>query len=244
MNWKDRTIEKIRNFRKDFGKLGFWTVSSLVLPIIGFTAFIGAIYNISPWLREHRMEGVLLFIFSVAILAGLALLPTNTVGVISGWAFGFQLGLISIFAAIGGALAINYFVSKRLAGKDFREMIEAKPKLKAIHRELLKDHFVKTVVIIVLLRLSPGAPFSATNFLMAASGVSIKTFLFGTLIAYIPRTSVTVFVGASLTELDFSHPQEAWLLIVGIASTIAATIMIGVLSRRALNRFMAEVAAQ
>jgi uncharacterized membrane protein YdjX (TVP38/TMEM64 family) len=178
----------------------------------------------------------------VSILAGLAILPTNIVGIVSGWAFGFQFGFLAMLGAIGGALAINYFVSKRLAAQNFDQLLKSKPKLRAVHKELLKDRLVRTLVIIVLLRLSPAVPFAATNFLMSASGVSMKTFLFGTLLAYVPRTSATVFVGASLTQLNFNQPQESWLIIVGIVSTILATIVIGILSKRALNRYMVAIA--
>lgn len=242
MNGLQKILRKIKKLRNEFGRIGFWAVFSLVMPILGLTAFIGLIYNVSPWLQANQGKGILAFIFSVAVLAGLAVLPTNIVGMVSGWAFDFQFGLLAMLGAIGGALAINYFVSKRLAGKNFHLMIESKPKLKAIHRELLKDHFVKTLIIIVLLRLSPAMPFAATNFLMSASGVSLKTFLLGTLIGYLPRTSATVFVGSSLTHLDFKQPQEAWLIIIGITATIAVTIIIGILSRRALDRYMVEVA--
>lgn len=234
--------DKIRKFREEFGKIGFWAAFSLIMPIFGLSVFIGLIYSVSPWLQANKIEGILAFIAVVAILAGLAILPTNIVGMVSGWAFSFQLGLLAMLGAIGGALAINYFVSKRLAGQEFLQLLESKPKLKAIHKELLRDRLVRTLIIIVLLRLSPAAPFAATNFLMAASGVSMRTFLIGTLIAYVPRTSATVFVGASLTQLNFEQPQESWLIIVGIVSTITATLVIGILSKRALNRYMLELA--
>ncbi len=242
MNKPNPLIRRIKTLKAEFGKIGFWAIYSLIMPIFGLSAFIGLIYGVSPWLKANRFEGISAFVVAVSILAGLAILPTNIVGVVSGWAFGFQYGLVSMLGAIGGALAINYVISKRLAGRNFEELLKSKPKLKAIHKELLKDRLVRTLIIIVLLRLSPAVPFAATNFLMAASGVSIKTFLFGTLLAYVPRTSATVFVGASLTQLNFDQPQESWLIIVGILSTILATVVIGLLSKRALDRYMLEIA--
>ena len=92
----------------------------------------------------------------------------------------------------------------------------------------------------MLLRLSTEVPFAATNFVISSSGVSMKTFLLGTLLGYLPRTSATVFVGSSLTVLNFNQPQESWMIILGIVATIAATIIIGVISKRALNRLTLE----
>lgn len=242
MNGLQRFVRKIIRLKRDFGKIGFWAAFSLVMPIFGLMAFIGVIYSVSPWLRANQTEGIIAFIVSVAVLAGLAILPTNIVGMVSGWAFDFQFGLLAMLGAIGGALGINYFVSKRLAGENFQKVLERNPKLKVVHKSLLRESFFKAIIIIILLRLSPAVPFAATNFMISASGVSIKTFLLGTLLGYLPRTSATVFVGSSLTRLDFNQPQESWMLILGIVATIAATVVIGVLSKRALNRMTAETA--
>jgi uncharacterized membrane protein YdjX (TVP38/TMEM64 family) len=53
-------------------------------------------------------------------------------GKIGFWAFGFPLGLLAMLSAIGGAVTINFFISRKLAGKKFDKVIEEKPKLKAI----------------------------------------------------------------------------------------------------------------
>lgn len=233
---KTRFIEKINNLRKEYGKIGFWAVFAMVMPIIGLSALLGVIYKVGPWLEANPKIGVPAFIVSISILSGFAILPTNIVGMTSGWAFGFPLGLFTMLSAIGGAVAINYFVSKWLAGKKFKETLQEKPKLNAIHEALLEGNVWKVILIIILLRLSPATPFAATNFLISASGVSMKSYILGTVLGYIPRTSATVFVGSSLSQLNFDQPKESWLIILGIVATIIATIVIGVLSKRALNK--------
>jgi uncharacterized membrane protein YdjX (TVP38/TMEM64 family) len=233
-------MDKIIILRQDFGKIGFWAVFAMVMPIIGLTTLLSVIYQISPWIKENPSSSVPAFILTISILSGLAILPTNIVGMTSGWAFGFPLGLFTMISAIGGAVAINYFISTKLAGKNFQHVIAEKPKLKAIHDALLGGNLIKVIIIIVLLRLSPATPFAATNFLISASGVSMKSYILGTVLGYIPRTSATVFVGSSLSQLNFEQPKESWLLILGIVATIVATIVIGVLSKRALNRLTLE----
>lgn len=234
--------KKLNEFREDFGKIGFWAVFALVMPIIGLSLFIGVIYEISPFLRNHPFVSVPAFVVTISIFSGLALLPTNIVGMTSGWAFGFPLGLAAMLAAIAGAVALNFFISKKLAGKKFYRVLRRKPKFKAVHNALLEGNFWKVIIIIALLRISPATPFAATNFMISASGVSIKSYIFGTVLGYIPRTSATVFVGSSLNRLNFEQPQESWLLFLGIAATIAATVIIGILSRRALERLTPESA--
>ncbi|MEZ5344005.1 MAG: VTT domain-containing protein [Pyrinomonadaceae bacterium] len=231
---------KITEFRKDFGKIGFWAVFAMVMPMIGLSVFVGAIYEISPWLEANPVFGAPLFVLTISVLSGLAILPTNIVGITSGWAFGFPLGLVTMLAAIGGAVALNFFVSQRLAKGKFDKMIREKPRLNAIHKALLAGNLWKVFLIIVLLRLSPATPFAATNFVISASGVSMKSFILGTVVGYLPRTSATVFVGSTLHQLSFKHPTDFWLLVVGIVATVIATIAVGVLSKRALNRLTLE----
>jgi len=236
--------EKFIEFRNDFGKIGFWAIFAMIMPIIGLSVFIGLIYEISPWLEANPGLGVPAFILAIAILSGMAILPTNIVGMTSGWAFGFPLGLITMLSAIGGAVTINFFVSRRLAKGKFDQLIKEKPKINAIHKALLSGNLWKVFLIIVLLRLSPATPFAATNFLISASGVSMKSFILGTIVGYLPRTSATVFVGSSLSQLNFDQPTDSWLLILGIVATVIATIVVGVLSKRALNRLTLETSEQ
>lgn len=239
-------IQKLKNkiirLKRDFGKIGFWAAFALIMPIVGLSVFLGAIYKVSPWLAKNPAIGVPAFIITISVMSGLAILPTNIVGMASGWAFGFPVGLTTMLAALGGAVAINFFISRRLAGKKFDQVINEKPKLRAIHEALLDGNIYKVILIISLLRLSPATPFAATNFVISASGVSMKSFLLGTILGYIPRTSATVFVGSSLSKLNFEQPGESWLIILGIMATLVATIVIAVLSRRALNRLTFEKA--
>ncbi len=235
-----RLSNKIKEFRKDFGQVGFWAVFAMGMPMIGLTVLLGVIYQISPWIKANPAISVPAFIVTISILSGLAILPTNIVGMTSGWAFGFPLGLFTMLSAIAGAVTLNFFISKKIAGKNFKQTIKDKPKLNAIHKALLDGNLSKVILIIVLLRLSPATPFAATNFLISASGVSMKAYILGTVIGYIPRTSATVFVGSSLSKLDFNQPKDSWLIILGIVATIIATIVIGVLSKRALDRLTLE----
>ena len=83
-------------------------------------------------------------------------------------------------------------------------------------------------------------PFALTNFLMASARVSLKSYLVGTFLGMLPRSSAVVFVGSGLSELNFDNPQNTWLLIFGIAATIIIVIIVGTISRHALERITGE----
>lgn len=225
---------------RDFGKIGSVAGITAVLPIAGSTLLLTFVYQIGPWLQEHQWFGVFMFVSFMTVFCGLALLATNILGIVSGFAFDFQMGILAQLTGIIGASTLMFLISKRYASKKFLSIIDRKPKFKAIHNALLNENFFKTILIITLIRLSPAVPFSLTNFLVSASGISFKTFILGTFLGMVPRASALVFVGSSLSELDFSQPQESWLLVLGIIATILAVCIIGILSKKALSNMVIE----
>jgi uncharacterized membrane protein YdjX (TVP38/TMEM64 family) len=225
---------------RDFGKIGSIAGVTTVLPIAGSTLLLTFVYQIGPWLQEHQWFGIFIFVFFMTICCGLALLATNILGIVSGFAFDFQIGVIAHLSGIIGASTLMFLLSKRYASKNFLSIIDRKPKFRAIHNALVNESFFKTLLIITLVRLSPAIPFSLTNFLISATGISFTTFILGTFLGMLPRASALVFVGSSLSELDFSQPQESWLLFLGILATILAISVISILSKKALSNMVIE----
>lgn len=211
-----------------------------VMPIVGSTLLMGSVYTAGPWLQSNWEIGVFLLVAVMTALAGVALIATNVLGLVSGFAFDFTLGLAAYLAGIVGASSVMFCIARRYASHGLRSLLESKPKLRAVHGALLNENLLRTLIVLILIRLSPAIPFAATNFVVATSGISFPVFAVGTLIGMLPRGAAVVFVGSSLSELDFDRPQELWLVAVGIIATILVVIMLGVFSRRALNRLSAE----
>lgn len=234
------SFEKIKALKKDYGKIGGMAGTITVLPSIGSMILMLVIYQISPWLQENKELGIPLFVVFMTVFSGVALIATNMLGILSGFAFDFYWGISAQILGVLGASIVMFFFAKRLAKESLQNKIEEKPKLKAIHKALLNENFYKTLIIIFLIRLSPAMPFALTNFMMSATGISFRTYLIGTLFGMLPRASAIVFVGSSLSELNFSQPQESWILIVGIIATILAVIVVGLVSKRALENLIIE----
>jgi hypothetical protein len=55
-----------------------------------------------------------------------------------------------------------------------------------------------------------------------------------------PRVAATTFFGAGLSELVLDGVSNHWMLVVGLAATVAVIIVISVLSKRALLRMTGE----
>ena len=204
--------------------------------MLGSAVLLIVALPLGNWLRANWEIGGGFFLFGVFLFCGLALLPTNVIGIVGGFAFGFPLGIALLICGIVGAAAISFLIHTRIAGNRLPQIFNQHPKAKAIYEALIGQNIRRTTLIIFLLRMSPAMPFALTNFLMASARVPLKSYLLGTFLGMIPRSSAVVFVGAGLSELNFEDTQNVWLIVVGIAATIISVIVIGNISRRALER--------
>ena len=231
---------KIRSYLKEFGTLTPGAAISAFLPIVGSSILLATAYPLGYWLRENWEIGAVIYVCGIVFFCGLALLPTNVIGILGGWAFGFPLGITLLISGIVSASFISFTINSRLVGDRLPHVFGAHPKAKAIYTALLGQSVWRTTLIIFLLRLSPAMPFALTNFLMASARVPLKSFLVGTFFGMLPRSSAVVFVGAGLSELTLSTAEDAWLLVFGIAATILSVLVIGAISKRALERLTDE----
>lgn len=228
-------FKKIYGYLKEFGNLTPIAFVTAFLPMLGSVVLIASAYPLGYWLRENWEIGMPLYLLGVLIFCGLALLPTNVIGILGGWAFSFDLGIAVLITGIVGAALISFLIHQRIAGDKLPHVFESHPKAKAIYKALVGQSVWRTTLIIFLIRMSPAMPFALTNFLMASARVPVKSFVVGTFFGMLPRSSAVVFVGSGLSELNLENPQSSWLLIFGIIATVISVIIIGNISRRALE---------
>lgn len=234
--------EKFRSFYKylrELNRVAFLSAAAAVVPIAISTMLLPIAPAAGNWLRDNWEIGAFVYVVFVWFVCGFALLPTNVIGILCGWAFGFPLGICLHMLGIVGAALISKFVLAPLAGNNFQDFLENHDKAKVLYKALLRKNFKRTMLIITLLRLSPAMPFALTNLLMAAARVPLFSFLIGTFIGMLPRSSAVVFFGAGISVLDFSEPFNFWMLVFGWIATIISIFVIGYFSKKALARVTA-----
>lgn len=236
---KSLFLSYFENIRK-LGRLTPMAIGSMVLPMIGSYLIIILGYPLGNWLKQDQFTGSIVFFFGVLILCGFAVLATNVIGILGGWAFGFWLGLALLITAIVGAATIAFFINKRLTGKKLTDLTESNPRAKAIYNALVDEGFVRTLSIITLIRLSIVMPFAFTNFFLAAAKVPIGSYVIGTAVGMLPRAAATTFIGAGLSELVLEGVSDRKMLILGLAATVVTVIVISIISKRALIRLTHE----
>lgn len=220
----------------ELGKLTPIALVTTFLPIAGSSALLIIGYPAGVWLKENQAIGAFAYPLSVTAACGLALLPTNLVGVIGGFAFGFWLGLALLMAAIVAAAFISYLIHRRISGEKVQDIADKHPKAEAIYKALIDEGFWRTTAVIMLIRFSVIMPFALTNFLLAAAKVRPASFLLGTFGGMLPRSGAVVLTGAGLSELTLEASDQSWLLVFGIGATVVSVIVIFILSRKALDK--------
>lgn len=203
-----------------------------ILTIIGFVIGVGVFLSlqfvdytiISKYLERSvpiNIYGasILILILTLAMSIGL---PRQIAAFSSGYLFGIYYGtLIATLAAISGCL-ITLLFSRYLLGKTI-EKIYPKQTL-AISHFFAEQTFTKALII----RLLPVGSNFITNVLAGVTQVSIKPYLLGTGIGFIPQMIVFTLLGSGI------QLEDKQLILVSSALCFIAFLLGGWLYRNSL----------
>jgi uncharacterized membrane protein YdjX (TVP38/TMEM64 family) len=96
--------------------------------------------------------------------------------------------------------------------------------------------------IVLLTRLSPIFPFNLLNYAYGLTQVTLRDYVVASLIGMIPGTVMFVYLGSLFTDVAAlaaggSRGSAApwWLKVIGFAATVAVTIVVTRVARRALE---------
>lgn len=188
------------------------------------------------WINGLGPAGALAFIALYAV-AAVAFLPGSILTLGAGAVFGIVAGTIYAFTgatlgAIAAFLVGRYLARGWVAGK-----IKDNPKFLAIDRAVGQAGFK----IVLLTRLSPVFPFNLLNYAFGITAVSLRDYALAS-IGMIPGALMYVYIGSlagSLATLGSAsaatHSELQWALrIVGLVATVAVTVYITRIARKAL----------
>ncbi|MBD1875163.1 TVP38/TMEM64 family protein [Nodosilinea sp. FACHB-131] len=182
------------------------------------------------------------------IVITVAFVPASIVTLGAGVVFGVLKGAALVFiGAMLGATAA-FLVGRYVARGWVANKIANNPRFQAIDDAIAKDGRK----IILLLRLSPVFPFNLLNYSLGLSQISLKDYVVGT-VGILPGTVMYVYLGSLVGNLatlgtDSSQPPEAatvqWVIrTVGLVATVAVTLYITRIARRALNQALPKESA-
>ncbi|MFW6146270.1 MAG: TVP38/TMEM64 family protein [Planctomycetota bacterium] len=186
------------------------------------------------WVEGAGLWAPALFVAAYIVVAVVSL-PGSVVTIAAGATLGWVWGLAtaSVGATLGAAAA--FLVGRFLARRWVAEKIASRPRFAALDRAVRREGFK----IVLLSRLSPIIPFAVLNYGYGLTNVSLGSYVLASWIGMIPGTILYVYLGtlgrAATHWGDMGIGQRA-LYLAGLAATVALTVTITLIARRALRR--------
>jgi uncharacterized membrane protein YdjX (TVP38/TMEM64 family) len=233
----------VEKSRKKVTPLKFVLAIAVVATVVVVAKQVNAqqmLQNALSWIQDLGPVGAIVFIglYSVATVF---FVPGSLLTLGAGVVFGVVAGSIYVFlgATIGATAA--FLVGRYLALGWISRQIENNPKFSAIDEAVAREG----LKIVILTRLSPIFPFNLLNYAFGVTRVSLKDYILGC-VGMIPGTIMYVYIGslagnlAMLGTANSPISQEAqfaqWTLrIVGFIATVAVTLYVTRLARKALQ---------
>lgn len=219
----------------------------LVLAALAVVLLLAAAkyFHVQEFLREALarlaglgMWGPLIFIV-IYILACVLFIPGAILTLGAGFIFGVIKGtiIVSIASTLGATCA--FLAGRYLAREWVAKKIEGNEKFKAVDEAVAR----KGWKIVGLVRLSPVFPFNLLNYAFGLTKVSLRDYFFASWIGMFPATVMYVYIGSLAGDLatlgagrHSRTPAEWTMYIVGLLATVAVTVYVTRIARKALAK--------
>ncbi len=188
-----------------------------------------AVRGLGPW-------AAIAFIALYAV-ATVAWVPGSVLTLASGVIFGLARG--TLFTLVGATLgaSLAFLVSRYLARGALERRIGADPRLTSMDEALRREG----AKIIFLLRLSPVFPFNVLNYALGLTAVRLRDYVLASAVGMAPGTFMYVYAGFTAGQVAMSAGGAGQrsaggyaLLGVGLLATVAVTVLVTRIARRAL----------
>jgi uncharacterized membrane protein YdjX (TVP38/TMEM64 family) len=194
--------------------------------------------SLSGWLEELGPWAPLVFGL-VYVAAVVLLVPGSALTLAAGALFGLVGGVLVASAAATTGSALAFLIARYLARDRIARTLGRYPKFRAIDRAVSAGGWK----IVVLLRLSPAVPFNLQNYLYGLTGIRFWPCVLAGAAAMRPGTFLYVYLGyLGRAGLEAAGGSQAGSLaqwvsaVVGFLATVAVTVYVTRLARRALRQ--------
>jgi len=202
----------------------------------------GYIQPFSQWVEDLGFWGPAVFVVAYA-LAVVAFVPASLLTLGAGAIFGLGAGVLYVFVAATLGAALSFLIARYLARAIVERRLSGNAKMNAIDRAVAAEGRK----IVFLLRLVPVIPFNVINYGLGLTRVSFADYLVAS-VGMIPGTLLYVYSGkvaGDVAELASGTPATQGaghyaLIGLGLVATVAVTIVVTRVARRALVEATAD----
>lgn len=231
------------------------TTTKIILALITVAALIAAavIFDLQTvfrqalaWISGLGAVGPIIFVV-IYMLASVLLLPGSLLTLGAGAIFGLFQGFVAVSTGATLGATCAFLVGRYLARDWVSGRIAASSTFRAVDEAVAREGWK----IVLLTRLSPVFPFNILNYAFGLTRVGLRDYVLASWVGMIPGTVLYVYIGslagdlASLGAGDRERTTGEWLLYaLGFAATVAVTLFITRLARKALASKITPEGAQ
>jgi uncharacterized membrane protein YdjX (TVP38/TMEM64 family) len=215
----------------------------LLLGLVGGVVFFPSLHSATDMLAYVKHAGIWgpAVLGIIYVICCVFLIPGSIPTLASGFLFGVPIG--SVAAVVGSTIGAcaAFQLGRTIARTWVARVVARSRRFASVDYTLGRQGFK----VVLLTRLSPISPFIVINYLLGATGVSFRDYLFGSLLGMIPGTVLFVYIGASLRSLSdvTAHsgrhspaaPMEHALFWAGMVLTVVASVVLARIAHRALR---------
>jgi uncharacterized membrane protein YdjX (TVP38/TMEM64 family) len=215
------------------------------IAVIAVVIAVGRMVDLRAALERVQQTGPLapLLLIVLYVVACVFLLPGAILTLGAGAVFGVVKGapVAWLGATLGAAAA--FLVGRYFARDWVARQIAGDERFRAIDESVAEEGWK----IVGLMRLSPVFPFNLLNYLFGITRVSFRDYVIASAIGMIPGCLMYAYLGSvagDLAALGAGGRQRTtaeWILYgVGLAATVAVTVSVTRIARRALDAKIAS----
>ncbi|XVF33473.1 hypothetical protein REPUB_Repub17cG0171500 [Reevesia pubescens] len=188
----------------------------------------------------NNFERVILIFASLALFP-VVCLPSTPSMWLAGMTFGYGIGFLLVMAGVSVGVSLPYFVGSIFHGK-IQGLLEKHPKHGSILRLAGEGNWLHQFQAVTLIRISP-LPYIIFNYAVVATNVNYSPYILGTLIGIVPEVFVALYSGILIRSFAEATQEKKTIStkqivfnVVGLSASVAATIFIGIHTKRRLDR--------
>jgi len=225
-----------------------------VLAVLGAAAVVAALVllPVNQWLlwlieRIQGMGALGAAVFVVAYVAAtVLLLPGSLLTLGAGFAYGPVYGTLLVMLASNLGANAAFRLGRTVMRERISRRIAGDARFSAVDAAVGAQGFR----VVLLLRLSPLFPFNLLNYALGLTRVRQRDYALASLLGMFPGTLLFVYLGSlvtNLTQLTSGQRPDSgmWGRVLfwgGLVATVAVTVLITRIARRALDSALRQAA--
>jgi len=189
------------------------------------------------WIQGLGPWGPVLFV-AVYVFACILFIPGWILTLGAGVLYGVLKGSVIVSAAATLGATAAFLTGRYLARDWVARQLEGYPRFRTVDEAVAREGWK----IVVLTRLSPVFPFNLLNYAYGVTQVSLRDYFFASWIGMLPGTVLYVYIGSLAGDLAHlgaasrrRTPAEWAFYFVGLLATVAVTVYVTRIARKALN---------